>query len=183
MEGPSSEGRKASRGSDNQVSAGQREQQPTPATRCSLGYGQGIGKASLLVPMPMRGGARSTRLRPRRTSPWWRKFTRSAWLLAARPLRCRSRQQHVVARSTAAQFKPLQPVDGSPPQQQRTKSQLDRTEAAEVKRSLFASPAAPADQHRVDELQRRVEELERTNVSMHAREADLLRRLAFYNPD
>ena len=82
-----------------------------------------------------------------------------------------------------AQCKPLQPVDGSPPQQQRTKSQLDRTEAAEVKRSLFASPAAPADQHRVDELQRRVEELERTNVSMHAREADLLRRLAFYNPN
>ena len=100
--------------------------------------------------MPMRGGARSTRLRPRQTSPWWRKLTDDTQRLAAAlraggaaSTRCRSRQQHVVARSTAAQCKPLQPVDGSPPQQQRTKSQLDRTEAAEVKRSLFSSPAAP----------------------------------------
>ena len=154
----------------------------TRGAQCHLGYAQGIGKASLFVPMPMRGGARSTRLRPRRTSPWWQKFTRRTWRLAARPLRRRSRHQLSLTRSVGAQCKP-QPFDGSPPQQQRTRLQLDRREATEVQRSLFASPPAPADQRRVDELQHRVDELERIIMSMHAREADLLRRLAFYNPD
>ena len=63
-------------------------------------------------------------------------YTQCAWRLAARPLRSRSKQQHVVARSTAARCK-LQPVNGSPPQQQRTKARLTNLDT--VARNLFQS--------------------------------------------
>ena len=103
----------------------------------------------------------------------------------------------------------LTQIDGSPPQQQRTRSRLDRKFLGTLPRKLFEEPEVQvrskpvlerdASHHadgdleqqlrdaklhaRINELESRVCQLEHAKMGLRSIEADLLRRLAWYRPE
>ena len=135
--------------------------------------------------------------KPRNSSRWWLKFTRKNWRLL---IRRRSRRLTV----DEHRAKPLadhdirMPIDGSPPQEQRTRSRLDRTQLGTVSCRLFESPEplrpmsiASVDPHlriaklqaRITKLESRVDKLEHRKTRLLVSVAEYLRRLAYYRPD
>ena len=149
------------------------------------------------------------RLRARRSAcRWWLKVTRRHWRAVAPRRRRRPSNLNLHTKRSLAD-RELTPIDGSPPQQQRTRSKLEHADLGTLPRKLFESPepqalskpilkrdaAHHADNElskqlrvgklhaRIAALEIRVHKLENAKMTLRSTEADLLRRLAWYCPE